>query len=272
MDLGLRGKTAVVTGGSKGIGYAVAKTFLEEGAKVTICARNAEEVEAAVNRLREYGEVYGTAADMTVEADVYRTAKEAYERFGSLYCWVNNVGSSMSKDGTEYKEADIERVTKVCFYSTVYGTQAAFRYMRDSGGSIVNISSLAARCGTVGASTLYGPLKAAVMKLAVSFAGEYAAYGIRVNSVLPGFTATPNVAAKIKEEYLQRNAQDTLLRRVAVPEEIAWPAVFLCSDRAAYITGASLEVSGGRSIVLNPEYSYLKREEEFRAEQSERNG
>lgn len=272
MDLGLKGKTAVVTGGTKGIGYAVAKTFLEEGAKVYICARKADEVEAAVGRLSEFGEVSGTAADMTVEEDVYRTAKEAYERFGSLNCWVNNVGSSMSKEGDEYREEDIERVTKVCFFSTIYGTQAAFRYMKGSGGSIVNISSLAARCGTVGASTLYGPLKSAVIKLAVSFAGEYAAYGIRVNAVLPGFTATPNVAAKIKKEYLQRNAQDTLLRRVAVPEEIAWPVVFLCSERAAYITGTSLEASGGRSIVLNPEYSYLKKEAEYGAEQSERNG
>ena len=286
MDLGLKGKTAVVTGGSKGIGYAVAKTFLEEGANVFICARNAEEVDAAVRSLRRatapsgtavsdgmampaatsahtvYGAVYGTAADMTVEEDVYRAAKEAYDRFGSLDCWINNVGASFPKEGEEYREQDIEKITKVCFFSTIYGTQAAFRYMKKTGGSIINISSLAARCGTVGASTLYGPLKSAVIKLAGSFAGEYAAYGVRVNSVLPGFTATPAVAANIKPDYLKRNADDTLLRRVAVPEEIAAPVVFLCSSRASYITGTSLEVSGGRSIVLNPEYSYVKKEGE----------
>ena len=286
MDLGLKGKTAVVTGGSKGIGYAVAKTFLEEGANVFICARNAEEVDAAVRSLSRatapsgtavsdgmampaaisahtvYEAVYGTAADMTVEEDVYRAAKEAYDRFGSLDCWINNVGASFPKEGEEYREQDIEKITKVCFFSTIYGTQAAFRYMKKTGGSIINISSLAARCGTVGASTLYGPLKSAVIKLAVSFAGEYAAYGVRVNSVLPGFTATPAVAANIKPDYLKRNADDTLLRRVAVPEEIAAPVVFLCSSRASYITGTSLEVSGGRSIVLNPEYSYVKKEGE----------
>lgn len=286
MDLGLKGKTAVVTGGSKGIGYAVAKTFLEEGANVFICARNAEEVDAAVRSLsratapsgtavsdgmampaatsahKVYGAVYGTAADMTVEEDVYRAAKEAYDRFGSLDCWINNVGASFPKEGEEYREQDIEKITKVCFFSTIYGIQAAFRYMKKTGGSIINISSLAARCGTVGASTLYGPLKSTVIKLAVSFAGEYAAYGVRVNSVLPGFTATPAVAANIKPDYLKRNADDTLLRRVAVPEEIAAPVVFLCSSRASYITGTSLEVSGGRSIVLNPEYSYVKKEGE----------
>lgn len=290
MDLGLKGKTAVVTGGSKGIGYAVAKTFLEEGANVFICARNVDEVDAAVRALggagasagagasdgmaepagaaghtvhgAVYGTVYGTAADMTVEEDVYRVAKEAYGRFGSLDCWINNVGASFPKEGEEYREQDIEKITKVCFFSTIYGTQAAFRYMKKTGGSIINISSLAARCGTVGASTLYGPLKSAVIKLAVSFAGEYAAYGVRVNSVLPGFTATPAVAANIKPDYLKRNTDDTLLRRVAVPEEIAAPVVFLCSSRASYITGTSLEVSGGRSIVLNPEYSYVKKEGE----------
>ena len=290
MDLGLKGKTAVVTGGSKGIGYAVAKTFLEEGANVFICARNRDEVDAAVRALggagasagaavsdgmvepagatvhtvhgAVYGTVYGTAADMTVEEDVYRVAKEAYGRFGSLDCWINNVGASFPKEGEEYREQDIEKITKVCFFSTIYGTQAAFRYMKKTGGSIINISSLAARCGTVGASTLYGPLKSAVIKLAVSFAGEYAAYGVRVNSVLPGFTATPAVAANIKPDYLKRNTDDTLLRRVAVPEEIAAPVVFLCSSRASYITGTSLEVSGGRSIVLNPEYSYVKKEGE----------
>ena len=199
---------------------------------------------------------------MTVEEDVYRVAKEAYGRFGSLDCWINNVGASFPKEGEEYREHDIEKITKVCFFSTIYGTQAAFRYMKKTGGSILNISSLAARCGTVGASTLYGPLKSAVIKLAVSFAGEYAAYGVRVNSVLPGFTATPAVAANIKPDYLKRNTDDTLLRRVAVPEEIAAPVVFLCSSRASYITGTSLEVSGGRSIVLNPEYSYVKKEGE----------
>lgn len=158
MDLGLKGKTAVVTGGSKGIGYAVAKTFLEEGANVFICARNVDEVDAAVRALggagasvgaavsdgmaepagaaghmvhgTVYGAVYGTAADMTVEEDAYRVAKEAYGRFGSLDCWINNVGASFPKEGEEYREQDIEKITKVCFFSTIYGTQAAFRYMK----------------------------------------------------------------------------------------------------------------------------------------------
>ena len=109
MDLGLRGRTAVVTGGSKGIGYAVAKTFLEEGANVWICARKADEVEDAAKRLSPYGPVGAAAADMTVEEDVYRAAEQAFKRFGSLDFWVNNVGASFPKKGEEYGERRLSR-------------------------------------------------------------------------------------------------------------------------------------------------------------------
>jgi NAD(P)-dependent dehydrogenase (short-subunit alcohol dehydrogenase family) len=128
--------------------------------------------------------------------------------------------------------------------------------MKKSGGAIVNVSSLAARCATAGRSTLYGPLKAAVAQLSVMFGAEYAAFHIRVNSVLPGFTLTPAVKRTISEEELAQRAYGTLLQRPAEPGEIADPIVFLCSDRSSYITAASLEVSGGSSVVLNPAYSY----------------
>ena len=92
------------------------------------------------------------------------------------------------------------------------------------------------------------------------FAAEYAAYGVRVNAVLPGFTVTPAVARTIAQAELDSRTKDTLLRRPADPREIAEPIVFLCSQGASYITAASLEVSGGSSVVLNPAYSYERRE------------
>lgn len=263
MELGLKGKTAVVTGGSKGIGYATAEQFLREGANVYICSRNEQELGLAIKNLSKIGNVSGVAVDMTEEQSAYIVAENAYKEFKSIDCWINNVGASIKKNGSEYTERDLNEITKVCFFSTVFGTQAAFRYMRDIGGSIVNVSSLAARCGTVGASTLYGPLKSAVVRLAVSYAGEYAAYGIRVNAIMPGFTLTPAVKNTISNEYLDRNAKDTLLRRIADPAEIAGPIVFLCGQQASYITGSCLEVSGGRSIVLNPEYSYVMKEKDY---------
>ncbi|QOV18604.1 SDR family oxidoreductase [Blautia liquoris] len=264
MELGLKGKVVVVTGGSKGIGYAAAEQFLKEGAKVAICARNFMELREAESELGKLGEIYSQVVDVTEEHEIYAFAGEIFEHFKRLDCWVNNVGASFPKIGDEYSFDQIQCVTNICFNSTVYGCQAAFRYMKRDGGSIVNISSLAARCGTIGRSTLYGPLKAAVLGLSVTFAGEYAAYGVRVNSILPGFTLTPKVRATISKEELERNIHGTLLHRVASPEEIANAIVFLCSDGASYITATSLEVSGGRGVVLNPSYSYnMKRNKKY---------
>lgn len=259
MELGLKGKVAVVTGGSKGIGFAVAQTFLEEGAKVAICARDQKQLQEAVSNLSQFGEVIGLTADASVDQSLYHFAQQVFEHFGRIDCWVNNVGASAEKIGEEYSSEQVDWFVGVCFKSAVYGCQAAFRYMKDHGGSIVNISSLAARCGTAGRSTLYGPLKAAVAHLATTFGGEYAAYGVRVNAVLPGFTMTPAVKKRIPAAELQRNAEGTLLHRVGDPREIAAAVVFLSSERASYITATSLEVSGGRSVVLNPSYSYEQR-------------
>ncbi len=263
MELGLRGKVAVVTGASKGIGYAVAREFLEAGCKVAICARNPEQIESAARELSAHGEVYFAALDASREAEVYGFAADVYARFGRIDAWVNNVGATVVKKGWEFTGEDVDKIVGVSFKSTLFGAQAAFRYMRKGdGGAIVNISSLAARCPTAGRSTLYGPMKAAVNNLTQTLAGEYAAWNVRVNCVMPGFTATPAVRATIPAQELAYNARGTLLQRVAEPEEIARPVVFLASPAASYMTAETVEVSGGRSRTLNPTYSADLRAEE----------
>ena len=262
MDLGFQGKTAVVTGGSKGIGKAIARTFLDEGANVAICARNAEELKNTADELSAFGNVYAEVVDCTIEQQVYDFAQHIFEKFGSVDAWVNNVGASVFKKGEEFTDADLEFINAVCFKSAVFGSQAAYRYMKKTGGGIVNISSLAARCPTAGRSTLYGPMKAAINNLTQCLAGEYAAHGVRVNCVMPGFTATPAVKATIKQSELDYNARGTLLNRVAEPEEIAAPVVFLASEKASYMTGTTIEASGGRSITLNPTFAWDNLEKE----------
>ena len=174
MDLGLTGKTVVVTGGSKGIGYAAAEAFLKEGAKVAICARHEEELKEAAKTLSQYGPVYYEAFDVVDAEYNYRFAEHVNQKFGSLDVWVNNVGVSGPKKGDEYDDEEIDFMTGVCFKSVVYGCQAAFRYMKKQhSGAIVNVSSLAARCPSAGRSTLYGPLKSAINNLTNTFAGEY---------------------------------------------------------------------------------------------------
>jgi NAD(P)-dependent dehydrogenase (short-subunit alcohol dehydrogenase family) len=265
MDLGLKGKTAVVTGGSRGIGRAVVEAFLCEGCKAAFFARDLEEGRTAARELGALGEIYFEARDAADSRTVYEFAENVNNRFGGIDCWVNNVGATVRKAGAEYSDSEIDWTTGVCFKSVVFGCQAAFRYMKKTGGAIVNVSSLAARCPSAGKSTLYGPMKAAVVNLTVTFAGEYAAYGVRVNCVLPGFTLTASLRAGFSGEEIKRNTDGALLRRAAEPAEIARPIVFLASGAASYITAASLEISGGRAVTLNPGYSYeLKAREDAR--------
>ena len=255
MELGLKGKVAVITGASKGIGYAIAKEFLQAGAKVAVCARRENEIKAAAEELSRLGEVYCAALDASDDAAIYDFAEKVFRHFGRIDAWVNNVGATVFKDGMEFTAADVDKIVGFCFKPTLFGAQAAFRYMKENGGAIVNISSLAARCPTAGRSTLYGPMKAAINNLTQTLAGEYAAWNVRVNCVMPGFTATPAVRDTIPQAELDYNASGTLLQRVADPEEIAKPVVFLASDAASYMTSETIEVSGGRSRTLNPTYS-----------------
>ena len=156
MELGLKGKVAVITGGSKGIGYATAKEFLKEGASVAICARKQKEIEEAAETLGKFGPVYAETVDVSKGDAVYSFAQHVFEHFGRLDVWVNNVGTTGYKKADEYDEEEMNLMVDTCFKSVVYGCQAAFRYMKNTGGAIVNVSSLAARCSSAGRSTLYG--------------------------------------------------------------------------------------------------------------------
>lgn len=254
MDLGLKDKVAVVTGGTAGIGLATAKAFIEEGAYVAICGRRTAVLQEALQELGD--RAFGMSVDMTQENAVYDFAKAVYEKFGRLDIWVNNVGASFDRVGKEYTGEEIDRHYAVNFKSVVMGSQAALPYLEKQGGVIVNVSSLAARSASSGRATLYGPMKAAVVNYTNTLAGEVAAKGIRVLCIMPGFTLTPLVASTITPEELKKQVHSTLLRRAAKPEEIASILVFLASPRSSYMDATTVEVSGGRNMTLNPEFSY----------------
>jgi NAD(P)-dependent dehydrogenase (short-subunit alcohol dehydrogenase family) len=254
MNLGLKDKVAVVTGGTQGIGFATAQAFIAEGAYAAICGRRQHILQQSVEELGS--RVFGVVADMTMESEVYDFAHKVYDHFGRIDVWVNNVGATIARKREWYTGEEIDKTYAINFKSIVMGSQAAVPYLEKQGGVIVNVASLAARCATSGRATLYGAFKAGVVNFTNTFAGEVASRHIRVVSVLPGFTLTPLVQATITPENLIQQSQASLLRRSARPEEIAGPIVFLASGQADYITAASVEISGGRSMTLNPEYSY----------------
>ena len=142
MDLNLTGKRVVVTGGSKGIGFAIAKEFLQEGAIVTITGRNQEDLDFASDELSKYGEIYGVQADGSKEEEVYKAAELAAGEEGRIDAWINNIGTNKPRQGELYTGEEVDYLVGACFKSAVFGSQAAYQYMKKSGGSIVNISSL----------------------------------------------------------------------------------------------------------------------------------
>lgn len=255
MDLKLKGKTVVVTGGSKGIGFAIAKEFLVEGANVFITGREHENLLKAQQELEKFGSIEVCPGDGTNEKDVEAAAEKAASRSGKIDVWVNNVGTNIAKKEEFYSEEDIDFIYATVFKSAVFGIQSAVKYMKKGGGSIVNISSLAARCSTCGRSNIYGSMKAALLSLTRNYAGEYKKEGIRVNAVLPGYTRTPLVEKGFTGEELKRLLASNIAGRMAEPVEIAKPVVFLASEAASYVNGTSLEVCGGQNIVLNPWFS-----------------
>ncbi|MGI6174845.1 MAG: SDR family NAD(P)-dependent oxidoreductase [Christensenellales bacterium] len=258
MDLGLKGRVAVVTGGSRGIGYAAAQQFLLEGAKVAICARGEQALKSAAEALSELGDVYYESVDLSDAGQVYAFAKNVFDHFGALDCWVNNAGAVGYKKGVEYDEEEIDFMVGINFKAIIYGCQAAFRYMQNTGGAIVNVSSLAARCASVGRSTLYGPLKSAINNLTNMFAGEYCAHNVRVTGIMPGLTGTDMTEQEIGAKQAQKLKQQNLLHRMADPSEQARPIVFLASSAASYMTATTIEVTAGWSATLNPTYAWDK--------------
>ena len=241
--MALQGKTALITGGNSGIGRAVAERLAGEGAEVTITGRDqarGREVVAAIEAAG--GKARFIAADLVSFEDVRRLAEATSE----VDLLVNNAGVSRGGPGQTAEET-FDVTFNVNVKAPFFLTAAiAPRMAAKGGGSIINISSMAATIGMNGLAA-YGASKAALESLTKAWTAEYAAQGVRINTVAPGPTRTP-VAAAMGERF-DAFASSTPAGRGATPDEIANAVSFLASDQASYIYGAILPADGGRVAV-----------------------
>lgn len=243
----LQGKQALVTGGTKGIGLAIAQEILELGGEVYIVARNAQLIEDRLVSWRNQGfKVFGSVADISVEADRTRLINEVTHKWDKLDILINNVGTNIRKKAIDYTDREYDNVMLTNMHSTFAMCKEMFQMLRKSeSGAIVNIISVAGlthlRTGAP-----YGMTKAAINQLTKNLSVEWASDGIRVNAVAPWYTNTPLVKNLLEnKEYLQAVLEKTPLGRIAEPEEIASVVAFLCMPAASYVTGQCVAVDGG---------------------------
>jgi 3-oxoacyl-[acyl-carrier protein] reductase/7-alpha-hydroxysteroid dehydrogenase len=246
----LEGKVAVVTGGTRGIGFAIVKAFLEEGASVALFGSRQETVDkalAAIQAENANAPVMGLSPDLNDYAAVEAAMKAVQAKFGKIDILANNAGVSARESIYEYDAAAFDKVIQLNVNSVYYCTKAVVDMMKaQGGGSIINTSSMVSLYGQSSGCS-YPTSKYALNGLTKSLARELGKDNIRVNAVLPGVTRTDMVAA-LPEAMVQRIAATIPLGRVGEPEEVANAFVFLASDKASYITGAFLSVDGATQV------------------------
>jgi 3-oxoacyl-[acyl-carrier protein] reductase len=242
----MSGKVAVVTGGSRGIGAAIARRLASEGAQLALFYRHdSEAADATVQAIEAAGgRAASFRADVSDEAAVRFAVREVVARFGRVDALVNNAGIFEAESVGEISRESFHRQFFVNTWSVLASTQAALDHFPATGGAIVNVSSsLAVRPEPQTVS--YSASKAAVDSLTLGCAIELGARGIRVNAVAPAITRT-DMTADIPTEQLREETRLTPLGRLAEPGDIADVVAFLCSDDARWITGRSILVDGGR--------------------------
>ena len=245
----LKGKVAIVTGSTSGIGVGIARLFAAEGAKVVICGRREEKGQAIVNRIAEEGgEAWYHFMDVTDTLSVERLIADTAEKYGKVDILVNNAANVGLKDG-RVDEITLEMwdaIFQSDIRGTFYATKCVLPYMQknENGGSIINIGSMAACGGDLG-STAYTCAKAGVDMLTKSTALQYGKQKIRCNCVRPGLIVTPENESRVPQVLKDIFLSNIMVDRYGCPEDIGHMCVYLASDESSYVTGQIVNVDGG---------------------------
>ena len=257
MDLGLRGKVAVVTGASRGLGRAIAQRLAEEGCHLAICARNAAHLDEARTALESCGaQVLAVPLDLCTPRAPKRLIEQATEHFGCLDLLVNNAGGNRRGYFAEVTDEDWEAILELNLKVHLRASRAAIAHMKTAGGgAILFIASIFGREAGGPGLSVYNATKSALISAAKIMALEVASDGIRVNSMAPGSIRFPGGSwdrrVKSDPEGMQAFiARNLPIGRFGTAEEIADVAAFLLSERASLVTGACLNVDGGQSRSL----------------------
>jgi 3-oxoacyl-[acyl-carrier protein] reductase len=260
LDLGLADRVCLVTGSTGGIGLSTARMLAEQGAHVAVTGRDADRVDRA---RAQSGASLGIVADLGEAGAPEKLVQETVDALGAVDCLVNNVGLAYQAGFEELTDAQWEEIWQLNVMSYVRALRAVLPTMRERGrGAIVNVSSSAGKRPSTGMPN-YSVTKAAVLSLSRLIADLYARDGIRCNAVTPGPTATDAWLAdggladqqaarsgKTREEVLDAVGAGRPLGRLAEPDEIAAVIVFLCSDRASYVTGSAWSADGGTVPII----------------------
>ncbi len=257
MDLGLNGKIAVITGSSRGLGYASARALLDEGCTVVICARNKAQLELAADQLRETvsdDRVLALQADLSTDSGVTSVIEEDVEKYGRLDVLVNNVGQAGGSGIVETSDAEWNAALNNTLFPAIRASRRAVPYLRKGGGgAIIMIASIWGR--ESGGRMTYNAVKSAEISLAKSLAQQLAADSIRVNSVAPGSISFPGGSWHRRQQE-DPEGMKTFVRenlpfgRFGQAGEVGSVVAFLASERASWISGACVTVDGCQSRAL----------------------
>ncbi|MCI6002456.1 MAG: 3-oxoacyl-ACP reductase FabG [Tenericutes bacterium] len=242
----LEGKVAVVTGGTRGIGFATVEKFLENGAKVFLLGSKKESVDNAINKLKDINDNYevdGDCPNLCDLASIEKTFGHIIEKYGKIDILVNNAGMSAMDKIYDYKEEDFKKIMDLNVNAVFNCSRAVVDYMKKNGGGVIlNTSSMVSIYGQPSGCG-YPASKFAVNGLTKSLARELGKDSIRVNAVAPGVTLT-DMMKNVPDSVIEPIIKEIPLGRIGTPEDIANAFLFLASDMASYITGVVLSVDG----------------------------
>lgn len=241
----LRGKVAIVTGGTRGIGYEIVRTYLKNNAKVVLFGSREESVNNAIELLKKENEAYevsGYYPDITSLESVGEVFKQVKEKYGKIDILVNNAGVSSSVPFEDYTMEEYDRVVNTNIKSVFVCSKAALPYLKETKGTIINTSSMVS-IHAQAAGVMYPASKFAVNGITKSLSRELAPMGIRVNAVAPGITET-DMVKNLPKEMIEPLIKTIPLGRIGTPTDVAYAFLYLASPMASYVTGEVLQVDG----------------------------